>query len=384
MTTKTDTDDPLRKIAIFVSTLDQSAADDLLERFPADQAAAVRNLVMRLEDISEAEQERVAHEFLHDGTPSNSSEDSGVELDDSLASKLSSPNGYSDHLEPVAAPTGPPFRFLGQAETDAIAKHLAHENPQVSAIVVAHLPPQQAAELIAHFDPARQADVLKRVSELDVTETAVVRDIEQHLESLLSEDIRLAKSRVAGLSAVAAIIEAAGDKRNSLVGSLSRHQYSLASRMHNVRSGSSQPTAKTVGAQVARSSAVRPSADERPAAGGDLPAKRAASAASQKSTLAFDDLSTLNDSALACIFRESDPHVALLALAAAEPKFVDRLLRQLPRREAQSLRRRMEGLGPVQLKDLAHAQEQIAELASRLAAGGKIKVPVPKRFAVAA
>ena len=409
MTIKTDTTDPLRKIAIFVSTLDQSAADDLLERLPAEQSAAVRNQVMRLDDISEAELEQIAHEFLHgdasqsdtasDAAPSNSPEDSGVELDISLASKLSSPNGYADHVESVAAPTGPPFRFLVQAETDAIAKHLAHENPQVSAIVVAHLPPGQAADLIAHFDPDRQADILRRVSELDFTEMAIVRDIEQHLESLLSEDIRVAKSRLAGLSAVAAILEAAGDKRSSLLGSLSRHQNSLASKMHPVRSRNGVQTATTTATEAEQSNTVsgntvsgNPAASNTSraplsdplATDGESSTDRPAKAASQPNALVFDDLARLSDLALARIFRESDPQIALLALAGAEAKFVDRLVRQLPRREARSLRGRMENLGPLQLKDLARAQEQIAETASRLAARGEIKLPAARRFTVAA
>lgn len=384
MTTKTDTSDPLRKVAIFVSTLDRVAADDLLERLPSEQAAAVRNLVMRLEDVSEAEQERVAHEFLHGGSASNPPEDSGVELDDSLAEKLSSPNGYSDHVEQPAEPIGPPFHFLRQAETDAIAKHLAHENPQISAVVVAHLPPRQAANLIAHFEPARQADVLRRVSELDLADTAVVRDVEQHLEMLLSEDVRLANNRVAGLSAVAAILEAAGDKRDSLVSSLARHQNTLVRRMNNVRSRSRLPRAKDAATQVGPSHGVQQQRDERRTSESDVPTSHPAAEASRDRSLTFDDLSKLSDLALARIFRESDPQIALMALAGADASFVDRLMRQLPRPEAKSLRRRMESLGPLQLNDLAHAQDQIGELASHLAARGEIKVPAPARFTVAA
>lgn len=384
MTSKTDKTDALRKIAILVSTLDPDAADELLERLPQEQAAAVRNLVMRLDDVSEVEQEQIAYEFLNGGATSMPPKDPGVELDESLASKLASPRGYSDHLETASPRSSAPFRFLGHAETDAIAKHLMHENPQVSAIVVAHLPPTQAADLIAHFDPARQADILRRVSELDLADTDVVRDIEQHLETLLSEDIRLAESRVAGLSAVAAILDAAGDQRSALASSLSRHQRDLASRMTEARFENRPAVVEHSPTEAIRGGLARKTRDAGPAKGHDSPSVRKTKTASHQETLTFDDLAALNDLALARIFRESEPQIALLALAGAEPKFAARLLRQLPRREARSLRRRMESLGPLQLKDLAHAQQQIARLAGRLMARGAIPYPGSKRFTVAA
>ncbi|MBI2477805.1 MAG: hypothetical protein HYV60_03905, partial [Planctomycetia bacterium] len=80
----------------------------------------------------------------------------------------------------------------------------------------------------------------------------------------------------------------------------------------------------------------------------------------------------------------SDSKIALLALAGATPAFVGRLLKQLPTREAKSLRRRMEQLGPLRLSDIAEAQATIAEIAARLIETGAIDSPRPEHFAVAA
>lgn len=384
MKSKADSNDPIRKIAVLVSTLDQQAADELLQRLPQEQAAAVRNLLVNLDEVSQAEQERIAREFLHGGGVTAPAESSGVELDESLAEKLASPGGYSDHLARDSEPVRPPFQFLRDAATDAIAKHLAHEGPQIAALVVAHLPPEQAADLIAHFEPTRQTEVLRRVAELDLAESEAIRDVEQHLESLLSEEIRLAKNRETGLSVVASILAAAGGRQGKLVHNLTRHQSALAARLPTPSLAAkpcSLPSPKPVATSVKKRPIKQtPTKRERQTSTAEGELKPTEPSV----TLQFDELAHFSDAALARVFRRSDPQLGLLALAGADPDFVDRLLAQLPRREATSLQRRMEAIGPLRLKDVEHAQDQIAAVASRLAADKQIDLPTPKRFAVAA
>ena len=100
--------------------------------------------------------------------------------------------------------------------------------------------------------------------------------------------------------------------------------------------------------------------------------------------ISFEQLSRLSDADLALVFRESDSKLSLLALAGATPSFVDRLLKQLPSREAKALQRRMEQLGPLRLSDIAQAQNAVAAIADRLISIGAIRKPEPKHFAVAA
>jgi flagellar motor switch protein FliG len=109
-----------------------------------------------------------------------------------------------------------------------------------------------------------------------------------------------------------------------------------------------------------------------------------ASTAPDANTVSFEELSRLSNAELALVFRESDSKLTLLALAGATPAFVDRLLKQLPTREAKSLRRRMEQLGPLRLSDIAEAQATIAKVAAGLIAAGAIGSPQPEHFAVAA
>jgi hypothetical protein len=100
--------------------------------------------------------------------------------------------------------------------------------------------------------------------------------------------------------------------------------------------------------------------------------------------LEFDDLLELDDRSLAAVIAAAQAELALLALTGAPQRLVDRVLKQLPRGEAKALRKRIAQTGPLRLRDIQRAQEQLARIATRLAANGEIRMPQMRRFAVAA
>ncbi|MDA1053680.1 MAG: hypothetical protein O3C40_24795 [Planctomycetota bacterium] len=379
---------PIRKAAILISTLDHRVADELLERMSDEQAAIVRGVAMELGEISEEEQELVLQEFLGTGGPTGEADDSGIELDEELARKLAASEGLVGRPHSSSEQQEAPFRFLSDAETDAIAKHLEYENPQIIAVVIAHLPPRQAADLLKHFEPRLQASLLRRIAELETTDRDVVREVEKHLKLLLHDDLRVARNRAIGLSTVASILTAAGESRGQLISSLTRHDRHLARQLRN-------PTRRTGSAKEHGEGELQPAAMTK-----QHPEKQFAESQSAPITLnnsspkalrvsdteavSFEQLARLGDTDLARVFRESDSKLALLALAGATPEFVNRLLKQLPAREGKSLRRRMEQLGPLRLSDIEQAQNTIAGIADHLIAAGAIHSPRPEHFAVAA
>lgn len=370
--------DPIRKAAILISTLDHRVADELLDRMSEEQASLVRSVAMELHDISEEEQKLVMQEFLGSSDPVDEADDSGIELDAELARKLAASESYVQRSRTSSEPEEPPFRFLCDAESDAIAKHLRDENPQIIAVVIAHLPPRQAADLLKHFEPPLQASLLRRIAELDTADRDVVREVEKHLKMLLHDDIRAAQNRAIGLSTVASILTAAGETRSHLASSLSRHDRHLAEQLRHPKRHAAVSEKRR---EIETGSTTRDAANPVPIA---PPPPPVASTAPDANTVSFEELSRLSNAELALVFRESDSKLTLLALAGATPAFVDRLLKQLPTREAKSLRRRMEQLGPLRLSDIAEAQATIAKVAAGLIAAGAIGSPQPEHFAVAA
>jgi flagellar motor switch protein FliG len=83
--------------------------------------------------------------------------------------------------------------------------------------------------------------------------------------------------------------------------------------------------------------------------------------------LTFADLARLDDRALQEVFALAEPAVVLLALTGADERLLYRVLRQLPARQRGALRERLEHPGPVRLREIEQAQQQLATIATRLA-----------------
>jgi flagellar motor switch protein FliG len=204
---------------------------------------------------------------------------------------------------------------------------LAGERPQTIALVLSHLPPKQAGSLLARLAPALQVDVVRRLVDLEETSPEILQEVERALESRFSEQMLTQRRRVAGLSAVAGILEA-----------------------------SESP----VGAQILSNLAAR---DDRLAERLSPP------------RLAFADVVRLDRSTLGTIFRAAGPPLTILALVGAPEELIDRVLVGFSPAEANLIRDRLLHLGPTRLSDVEEARRRVAELAQRLAMEGRIELP---------
>ncbi|MGA2797198.1 MAG: FliG C-terminal domain-containing protein [Thermoguttaceae bacterium] len=316
----------IRKAAILVACLDRSAADAVLEQLGPEQAQRVRQAVVVLDDIPDNEQQRVVDEFFRLGPQSPLQQSYGVELGGRLAREIS--------LKPSAPTAGkpasnglhsPPFVRLREAEDEKLARLLAGERPQTIALVLSHLSARQAGGVLARLQPNLQTEVIRRLVDLEETDPAILREVEQALESRLSQQVPMQRRRVAGLQAMDGILQASeSNVRLQILDNLAAHDRALAQRL------------------------------------GPPP-------------MEFDDLADLDDAALAEVFRAAQPQWIMPALLGAPPEISDRVLNLFPRNQAQSLRRNLERPGPIRLSDVETARQNIAEIAARIVyAKGKI------------
>lgn len=371
----------LRKAAILVSSLDHRTADSLLDRMMPDLASRVRDAVVRLGDVSDDEVSEVMREFLRSGGGATPGDDAGVELDSSLARRISSGSETLPEADRADASRHTHFQSLRLVATESLAQHLKHEHPQIVAVVLAHLPPARSAEVIKHLPERLQVDVLRRVAELDRADPQVLRDLEIELEQRLAGEIRAAKNRSAGLSAVASILDAAGSDRDVIVRTVLRHDEQLSSLLR-VESESRSAIRSHAGA--ARDEPSRDEQEEDGDTPGSEPAEEAARSTAPRVQFPFEDLELLDDRGLAAVFATAEPEVTLVALSGADESLVSRITAQLPPRQGRQLRKSIKRLGPLRLSDIEHAQREIARLASQMVAEGTIDVPAPRRWVAAA
>lgn len=341
-----DHDNGIRKAAILALSLDRPATDRLLDCMDPQQARQVRQAMVDLDSVDPKEQRRVLDEFFRVEPPVPRDDPPGIELDALPLARpsLECPPATAQPASEPEPSAGQPFRFLRQAEAEKLAGILVSERPQTISLVLSHLPPEQAGDVLVRFAPAMQADVIRRLVDLGQTAPEVLRDVERALEFRLSEQVHMQKRRVAGLSAVAGILEASSTEVGTqILGSLASHEWQLVEKLSPQR-------------------------------------------------LHFEDLPRLVDLDLAVVLRTAGQQLTILALVGAPPPLVDRFLEALTQSAAEAVRHELDHLGPTRLSDVEEARRQVAALAWRLALERRISLPEdletsfgrPQGFAAAA
>lgn len=350
----------LRMAAVLFARLDREQADALLARMTPAQARRVRQAVVELHDVSEEEAE-IALSALASGrtaslerrlSSATNLDAAGIDLDDRLARRLASSvrdeavfgdslalskstHSIDDAVDREALDDEPPFRFLHEARMDELADRLGREHPQAIAVVLANLPPSRAAEVLAALEEPVQVEVVRRLSAMEPTDAVVVREIEDALRQWIAP---------------------AGDARKPSVG------LTAAQRILSVSNSSTQR--HVLEALAERDRALAQRLGHRDTAPRGTTAAAASSATASTPFVAhaprFADLEALADDELAVLWRGVATPVAVLALAAASPAFVDRVLDVFDEPRARAICRALDELGPVSLADLDAAQAAVA------------------------
>jgi flagellar motor switch protein FliG len=360
----------LRKAAILIQALDASAADALLDQMGPEQAAKVRSALMELHEIPAGEEQQVLAEFMQrQGSPALAdalqagNQDVELELSSAAVDALPPPAERTADRELL-------LTFLASADPGQVARALRAEQPQTIAAVIAHLSPEQTAGVLERLPAELATESLERLATLEPLAPAVLADLEKEVRRRIAT--QSAPPSSGADKRLCAVIGAMDFRqRERVLLQLSRRNAALVDRLGLC------PLTGDLGPSAALSTShfrYRLQRAEQPAA----------KAEAQLPVLKFADLAQFDDQSLRAVFAAAEPAVTLLALAGADERLLCRVMRQLPPREAAVLRDRLEHPGPVRLREIDQAQEQLAAVAGRLARDGSIRAPRSAGFAATA
>ncbi|MBL8891401.1 MAG: hypothetical protein JNL67_15585 [Planctomycetaceae bacterium] len=425
----------LRQIAVLVDSLDPPAADRLLDQLPDELQQRVRDAVMNLTSVSDAERQEVLAEFRRGASGSNrdksrSSEEpssrssspstyqpvwrssvgprnptamtdhgdsrtSGAEPIESpptYSKPLGSPLGQSRHVETEVAPSShdypaPPTRntdlsdTLAAIDVETLASVVLRESPQVLAAVLSLLPPLRSAKLLEYCSPELQVEALERLQRLEELDDDIVHLLQQELHGVIRQRSKLKQRQRVGSQALAEIMVAARQLENSQVARV------LQTQLRGEPGGKASSTAQT----PSRDTEVRPelrdprthrdsfsrapvaSSNEDRLVSNEL--EHADALSDIEPRLSFADLVQCDAASLQALLATAKPQVTLLALRGAPQALLDRVLKMLPRGEAKEVQFRVQNLGPTRVQDIQQAQQYLLRLASLLEDMGRFRRP---------
>ena len=216
------------------------------------------------------------------------------------------------------------FDALQKADPQQLAKFIHSEHPQTVALILSHLNSSQAAALLNSLPPEMRADVALRMANLDQ----------------ISPDI---------ISRIAAII---GQKLKNL-GELSRESYggvrAVAEMFNRLDSASSKEILEKIeGEDPTLVETVR------------------------HLMFVFEDLLTVDQEAIKEILSRIDRKLLTVALKGASEQLRNHFLDCMSQRGSEMMREDMNSLGPVKIKDVEAAQQQVIAVVRQLEAEGTI------------
>ena len=219
-----------------------------------------------------------------------------------------------------------PFEFMRKTDSAQLLSFIQDEHPQTIAVILAYLPIQLSAEIISALPHEKQADVAKRIAEMDRTSPDVIHEVERVLEkkfeSLVNQDYTI----VGGVDSIVDIL-------NSVDRSTSKRI------MNNLEVDNIEL------------------ADEI-----------------KKKMFLFEDIVKLDDKSIQRVLREVDNNEIALALKGVKDDVSDAIFRNLSSRLADMIKEDIEYMGPVKMKDVEEAQQNIVTKVRELEERGEIVI----------
>lgn len=319
----------IRKAAILLVTVGELTSSAILKHFSEDEVHMLGREVARIQSISTEQSERVMDEFYQMSVAHDYVLKGGVEYARKMLVNAFGPENARSLLDRLMKTIGTDaanFDALQKADPQQLAKFIHSEHPQTIALILSHLKSSQAAALLSSLPAEMRPDVALRMANLDQ----------------ISPDI---------IARIATII---GQKLKAL-GELNRESYggirAVAEMFNRLDTGSSKEILDNIEVQD-------PTLVETV----------------RHLMFVFEDLLTVDSNAIKEILSRVDRKMLTLALKGTSENLRNHFMGNMSTRGAEMLREEMDTIGPVKIKDVEGAQQQIIGVVRQLEAEGVISM----------
>jgi flagellar motor switch protein FliG len=319
----------LQKAAVLMVTLGEELSGLVLKHLEEDEVAAIGKEVARIPAITAAEAEGILDEFYQMSMAQDYVLKGGIEYARKMLINAFGPEMATrilDRLVKLLGHDTASFDALQKADPQQLAKFIHSEHPQTIALILSHLGSSQAAGLLFSLPPELRADVALRMANLEQ----------------ISPDI---------ISKIAGII---GQKLKAL-GELSRESYggvrAVAEMFNRLDSATSKEILDTIEAQD-------PNLAET----------------IRHLMFVFEDLLLIDQNGIKEILARVDRKLLTVALKGTSDQLKNHFMQCMSQRGAEMLREDMEALGPVKIKEVEAAQQQIIAVVRQLEAEGVLSL----------
>lgn len=319
----------MKKAAVLSVLLGDQVCASIFKELEEEEIQALGREVAKLGNVSSEQSEAILEEFYQMSLAQDYVHKGGIEYARKVLVNAFGPDHAKkllDRLMKAIGSEGASFDAIQKADPQQLAKFIHSEHPQTIALVLAHLNPSQAAGLLQSLPQELRPDVALRMASLDQISPEII-------------------------SKIALII---GQKLKAL-GELSRESYggvrAVAEIFNRLDTGSSKEILDVIEHED-------PSLTET----------------IRQLMFVFEDLLAMDPNAVKEVLSRVDRKLLTIALKGTSEQLKNHFLQCMSQRGAEMLREDMDALGPVKIKEVESAQQQIIAVVRQLETEGTISM----------
>lgn len=309
--------------------LGEQSSAEILTQLSEEDIQKVTREVAKITSISSEQAESVLNEFHQISTARDFVAQGGLEYARNMLMAAFPPEvarRLLDRLQKAMGADAASFDAIQKADPQLLAKFIHSEHPQTIALVLSHLNPSSAAALLTSLPPGIRSDVAQRMASLDQISPEIIMKI-------------------------ASVI---GGKLSAL-GDFSRESYggvrAVSEMMNRLDSTSSREILDHIDSQDANLAATI-----------------------RHLMFVFEDLLLIGQTGLKEVVAKVERKALTVAMKGTSEQLRNMILGCMSQRGADMLREDMESLGPVKIKEVESAQQQIITIVRQLETEGVVSL----------
>ncbi len=302
------------KAAILVHALGEPLANRLLERLNASEKEVINNHLSKIRTISPDVVEQVAREFAAVAQRYRS-------MSRKPSSKQNAP-GKNQGRDSDELAGG--LKALSALSADEIYDLIKDEQPQTIAIILVHLKTNIASDVIAKLPDEIKTEVAVRIVNLDKVTSAIVDEVNDILKDILKTRNNSIAKVTGGIDLLAEILNQTDEISSELI----------LSELEEVD--------MEMAAQI------------------------------KQRMFVFEDIVLVDDRGVQKLLRKVETLELAIALKAASEEVKEKIFKNMSERAGEMLKEEIEDMGPVRMKEVTDAQQNITNIIQEMETKGEL------------
>lgn len=316
------------KAAILLISLGPEKSAEIFKHLNEEEIEELTLQIANTRMVSAEEKREVLEEFYQIALAQEYISEGGIKYAKEILERAVGPDKAIDIISRLTSSLHVrPFEFIRKADPNQLLNYIQNEHPQTIALILSYLNPNQAAQILANLPPEKQGEVTRRIAIMDRTSPEVVKEIEKVLETKFSGMLAQDFTTTGG-------VQTAVDILNSV----------------------DRGTEKFIMEEL----------DIRDAELSEEIRRR---------MFVFEDIVALDNRSIQRIIREIDNSQWAIALKGASEEVKEVVFANMSKRLVEMIEEDIEFMGPVRIRDIEEAQQNIVNVIRKLEEDGEIITP---------